>query len=139
MSRVAKITKHPQRTEYFSDIPTNFDLNAFTNQLGVDKDFDAINNSIRKCILTMFDEVPYEPLFGSNIKNLLFENDTPDMVEITKTLIEQSLNQNEKRIQVIDIMIDKNFDDNEININITYAVVYTGDVAETTVFIRRIR
>lgn len=58
----------------FVDLPMFFTRNSFTGDLNIRKDSLAIKDSLKNIILTIFNERPFDPEFGSNVMISLFEN-----------------------------------------------------------------
>jgi hypothetical protein len=106
----------------YSDIDFKFER-IQRNDLVKLTDTDAINQSIKNIILTIPGEVPFEPLFGSNVKRLLFEQMTPATTLILKNEIRMALKNFEPRIKINTIDIDPLYDNNQYSINIYYTVL----------------
>ena len=58
----------------FSDVNVTFTPHPVTGKLPVLKNADAVKRAVRNLILTNFGERPYDPLYGGNVRALLFEN-----------------------------------------------------------------
>ena len=58
----------------FKDVSATFKLNPINLDLITLSNENAIARSIRNLIFTIPGEKPFEPLIGSNVTNLLFEN-----------------------------------------------------------------
>ncbi len=97
------------------------------------EDEDSINQSIINILMTQQQEVPFDPLFGSGIRNLLFEK----MNKITEYSLKQeiifALNNHEPRIEINTITIEPNYDNHEYTITIDYSIIYLNQNVITQV------
>jgi len=80
---------------------------------------DAIRESIEQILLVTKGERVYRPMVGSGLNSLLFEQNTPVLQALMREEIRRSIRAQEKRIQVIDILI-KSYD-NRIEVRVTYS------------------
>lgn len=92
------------------------------------KDSEAINQSIRNILFTMRGEVPFDPLFGSGIHNLLFEKISPVTELLLRDEIQLSLENHEPRIVINNIEIRSDFDLNSYEIDIEYKIIYLNTI-----------
>ena len=114
----------------YSDFNFNLSLNYET---GIDKvyDIDTINQSIKNILLTKKGEVPFNPLFGSEVFQLLFEKiDNFTIYKIKKEII-VALENFEPRIKIKDIFIEGIPDNQEYNVRIEYLIVYLNTIEST--------
>ena len=83
---------------------------------------DQIKSNIINYILTNKGERVLNPNFGSNIRNLLFENITDNyLLEITQ-LISAELSTFFPMVNIQQFNITPNYDNNEVSVNIIYSV-----------------
>jgi phage baseplate assembly protein W len=83
---------------------------------------DQIKSNIINYILTNKGERVLNPNFGSNIRNLLFENITDNyLLEITQ-LISAELSTFFPMVNIQQFNITPNYDNNEVSVNIVYSV-----------------
>ena len=61
----------------FSDLSITFTPHPVTGKPVVKKNAEAVKNALKNLIYTNRFERPYEPAFGSDIRNRLFENFDP--------------------------------------------------------------
>jgi len=123
----------------FSDFLFDFKKHPITGDLLAVTNVQSVINSVKKIIKTNNYEIPYNPTFGANIYQYLFENFTP----VTKHKIENDIRfaiQNfEKRVNIIDIVVNDMPDDNAINITLTFSIINTPDPITLTTTLTRIR
>ena len=87
-----------------------------------DSTTDQIKSNIINYILTNKGERVLNPNFGSNIRNLLFENITDNyLLEITQ-LISAELSTFFPMVNIQQFNITPNYDNNEVSVNIIYSV-----------------
>lgn len=65
----------------FKDFAISFSNNPTTKDFGMVKNENAIKQSVRNLISTIFGERPFQPDIGSRVKGLLFENFDPFSVD----------------------------------------------------------
>ena len=68
-------------------------------------------------------EVPFEPEFGSNISSVLFENVDETAAITIKDEIENSIENFEPRVSLIDVEVEPDYDNNELIAKILYTIV----------------
>jgi phage baseplate assembly protein W len=86
---------------------------------------EQLHANILSFLLTNRGERLFQPTFGANLRNFIFEqistNTLDDLNEILKSRIEQQF----PRVRVFDIEIDADPDVNTINVSFTYRVTQT--------------
>jgi len=107
---------------FYSDIDWNLERET-TNDIKVVEDATSINQSIKNILLTNRGEVFFDPLFGSGIRQLLFEK----MDVVTEYLLEQEINyaieNYEPRIKINNIDIESNYDTLVYSVSIEYIII----------------
>jgi len=123
----------------FSDLGVTMTAHPVNKKLPVFKNEEAVKRAIKNLILTSRFERPYEPLFGCNIYDRLFENFDPIEEASLKADIEEAISNYEPRAIVEDTIVRANFDQNELNVTIRFRVVNQPEPTELEVVIQRIR
>ena len=111
-----------QRVGIGVDIPFNAG-GVFTPNYETKK---AIRNNLINFFLTNPGERPANPSFGGGLRNFNFEQLAEDNVEFLKEDIENKLQTEFPDVVVGEVNVISNQDQNEIIVNITYAVANTG-------------
>tara|TARA_Y100000356_G_scaffold94789_1_gene80196 strand:+ start:30 stop:437 length:408 start_codon:yes stop_codon:yes gene_type:complete len=111
-----------QRVGIGVDIPFNAG-GVFTPNYETKK---AIRNNLINFFLTNPGERPANPSFGGGLRNFIFEQLAEDNVEFLKEDIENKLQTEFPDVVVGEVNVISNQDQNEIVVNITYAVANTG-------------
>ena len=112
-----------RRSQGFLDLSASFQNNPMSNDLISLKNETAIARSVRNLILTTQGERPFQPVLGSNVNNLLFDNMDKLTAASLKTEIETTIENYEPRVDINDIIVDPNYDNNEFNVTIQYYIV----------------
>jgi len=112
-----------RRSQGFLDISASWQNNPLSNDLIGLKNENAIARSVRNLILTTQGERPFQPVLGSNVNNLLFDNMDKLTASALKDEIRNTIENYEPRVELEDIIVDPNFDNNEFNVTIQYYIV----------------
>tara|TARA_Y100001970_G_scaffold78786_1_gene100358 strand:- start:441 stop:854 length:414 start_codon:yes stop_codon:yes gene_type:complete len=107
----------------FKDLAVSFNANPSTGDFGVVKNENAIKQSVRNLILTMFGERPFQRDIGSRVKALMFEPWDPFSVDAIKSEIFNCLSRLEPRIQVTGVGLRDESDINSVHVSIDYKIV----------------
>lgn len=128
-----------KRRIVYSDITVNLDVHPDTGDLFLITNENAIKQSLKNLILTQVYERLYDPSFGGNLKRSLFELMTADELVVLKTQIENSIQNQEPRVQLITINLEADYAADGVNITLTYAINNLPGVFHLTQFVDRIR
>ena len=112
-----------RRSQGFLDISASWQNNPLSNDLIGLKNENAIARSVRNLILTTQGERPFQPVLGSNVNNLLFDNMDKLTAAALKDEIRNTIENYEPRVELEEIIVDPNFENNEFNVTIQYYIV----------------
>ena len=112
----------------FKDLAISFNANPSTGDFGVVKNENAIKQSVRNLILTMFGERPFQPSIGSSVKMLLFEPWDPFAVDTIKSEIFNVIKRLEPRVRCTGVGLRDESDINSVHISIDYTIVGQQEV-----------
>ena len=112
-----------RRSQGFLDISASWQNNPLSNDLIGLKNENAIARSVRNLILTTQGERPFQPVLGSNVNNLLFENMDKLTAAALKDEIRNTIENYEPRVEIEEIIVDPNFENNEFNVTVQYYIV----------------
>ena len=112
-----------RRSQGFLDISASWQNNPLSNDLIGLKNENAIARSVRNLILTTQGERPFQPVLGSNVNNLLFDNMDKLTAAALKEEIRNTIENYEPRVEIEEIIVDPNFENNEFNVTIQYYIV----------------
>ncbi len=114
VERVSKAFKDLSMT--FQVNPINYDLIALKNE-------SAIARSIRNLVLTYPGERFFNENLGSKVSRSLFENIDEISSSIIKDEKENTIRYYEPRVDLIDVIVDPDYDNNNFNVTINYYIV----------------
>ena len=107
----------------FKDISMSFENNPLTQDLIALKNENAIARSIKNIVFTSPGEKFFEPDFGADVAESLFET----MDDLTGSFVEdqirESIDEFEPRVKLIDVIALPGFDNNAFDVTIKYEVV----------------
>ena len=107
----------------FKDVSMSFKFNPLSGDLIALKNENAIARAVRNIVLTTPGEKFFDPDFGSNVSEILFEN-VDDITAVSiEDEIKSSLKNYEPRVELINVTVDPNFDANQFDVRITYRIV----------------
>ena len=107
----------------FKDLSMTFQSNPLNGDLIAIKNVNAITSSIRNIVLTIPGEKFFDPDFGSNVSNLLFENVDDITASQIQEEIEFSINNYEPRVKLLDVKVIADNDNASFDTIITYEVI----------------
>lgn len=83
-----------------------------------------VRESIRQIILTALGERPLEPTFGSDVRRVVFQENSPSLDAIAVDILFRALERWEPRIEVQDITITRE-KYGRIDITVSYVNIYS--------------
>lgn len=97
--------------------------NPFTNDISTLSNSEAIKASVRNIVLTAPGEKFFNPNFGSKITKLLFEPLDPFLIDAIQNEILNTIRNHEKRVTVRKVRCKANYDDNSIDVYLSYKII----------------
>ena len=110
-------------TQKYKDVSMSFKSNPLNDDLIGLKNESAIARSIRNIVFTLPGEKFFDPNFGSDISQSLFENIDEISAVAIREEIEYSIKTYEPRVNLLEVESIPNFDNNEYNVVITYEII----------------
>ena len=107
----------------YKDVSMSFKSNPLNDDLIGLKNESAIARSIRNIVFTLPGEKFFDPNFGSDISQSLFENIDEISAVTIREEIEYSIKTYEPRVNLLEVESIPNFDNNEYNVVITYEII----------------
>ena len=102
-------------------------------------DAAAVKQAVKNLLLTNRYEKPFQPEFGGNLNNLLFELVDNDTVYEIDGTIREAIKRYEPRARVRQVATNLQPDANSIGITITFQIVNTEEVVTLDTTITRLR
>lgn len=110
-------------TRLYKDIDLSFAQNPNTLDFSKKIDVQAVKQSMKILMNTMYYEKPFDPNFGSSIRSMLFENFGDDTAKRLADAIKEAFENYEPRVKIEQIECIPNIDSNEYDINIHFYVL----------------
>lgn len=132
-------TARTKKITIYQDFKKNLEKSPVSNDLTVFKDEDAVKESIKNLILTNRGERLMQPNLGGDIQAMLFENITPSVITLIEDKIRDTIEINEPRAELIDIIVSSNIDDNQVNVRIVFYIKNVEQPISLDVFLERTR
>jgi phage baseplate assembly protein W len=107
----------------FKDVSMSFQVNPLTYDLITISNETAIARSIRNLILTQTGERFFNEELGSEIKRALFNNMDIISADAVKSQISTVINAYEPRVELIEVLVEPDFDNNTFNVSISYRII----------------
>ena len=112
-----------RRSIGFKDLSASFENNPLNNDLIGLRNENAIARSVRNLVQTIQGDRPFQPVLGSNVQNLLFDN----MDKLTASAIKQeiinTIENYEPRVEMGEVTVEPNYDNNEFQVSVQYYIV----------------
>jgi phage baseplate assembly protein W len=107
----------------FKDLSMSFQVNPINYDLIAIKNETAIARSIRNLVLTYPGERFFNENLGSKVSRSLFENIDDISASVIKDEIENTINNYEPRVDLIDVIVDPDYDNNNFNVTVNYYII----------------
>jgi len=107
----------------FKDISMTFQINPLNSDLIALKNESAIARSIRNIVFTLPGEKFFNPIFGSRVSRLLFENIDEISASNIRDEIATSIVNFEPRVELKNVEVFPDYDNNSFNAVIVYNIV----------------
>tara|TARA_B100000579_G_C22817146_1_gene848538 strand:+ start:692 stop:1093 length:402 start_codon:yes stop_codon:yes gene_type:complete len=112
-----------RKSRAFKDISLSFMPHPVTNDMPVLLNERAITRSVRNIVETIPTEKFFDPLFGSNVRGLLFENYTQTTSYIIEDQIKTSIRNYEPRVNNIRTIVQGKPDLNAFEVTVVFDIV----------------
>jgi phage baseplate assembly protein W len=107
----------------FKDLSMTFQINPLNYDLIALKNESAISRSIRNLVLTLPGERFFNQNLGSRVKSSLFSNIDELTSSVIKDEIQNTIENYEPRVSLIEVIVSPNYDQNEFNVTIKYKII----------------
>ena len=109
--------------QQFKDISASFQINPLNRDLIQLKNANAIARSIRNLIMTVPGERPFNPVLGSQVTNLLFENLDKLTASTIKSEIINTVTNFEPRVRLNEVIVKAQPNNNQFDVQIQYYII----------------
>lgn len=125
--------------ERYSDFLLSFDKNPQTGNLGRVVNEQSIKQSLKTLILTDLGERFYAPTTGSKLKATLFDPVDPSTADLIRTTIIQCIQNNEPRVNLIEVVVADDPDGNRYVVSIIFNLINIPDALQLDLLLKRAR
>ena len=136
---MATITPLTRRREIHSDFHKDLALLPGRNDIARRVNENSVKEAIKNILLTNRGERLFQPLVGSDIQSMLFENATPVTSILIRDRIESALQAYEPRCGIMDVEVIGDIDSNTIRINVVFYVINSETPETLSIDIDRVR
>ena len=107
----------------FKDVMVTFGKHPNTDDVLVAKDETAIKIALQNLVMTQRGERPFQPRIGSRIPELLFDMLDYATAATISDEIRDLITQYERRVNLVNVITDPNFDSNNYSVYIEYEII----------------
>jgi phage baseplate assembly protein W len=123
----------------FKDFDLNMKSHPVTGKLITRKNNDSLKQALKCLILTDKGERPFRPLFGSDIRQRLFDLMDPAIASTIEFDVMTAIKNYEERVELIAVGVDGDPDSNNLVVNITFRPINTQVPSTLVVSLETIR
>ena len=107
----------------FKDLSASFQTNPLNNDLIALKNESAIARSVRNLVLTGRGERPFQPILGTGVSRLLFENMDKLTASSIRSEIRTTIENYEPRVEINEILVEPDFEGNAFHVTLQYFII----------------
>ena len=126
------------RTKLYSDIDLTFAVKP-SGEIFKKTDAAAVKQAVKNLMLTNYFEKPFQPLFGANLRSLLFDLADDDAEEDIEERCKHAINIFEPRAQALNIIATARPDRNSVSVVVQFRVINTDELVKFTSTLARLR
>lgn len=107
----------------FKDLSASFQTSPLSNDLIALKNESAIARSVRNLVLTIQGERPFQPVLGTGVSRLLFENMDKLTASAIRSEIRTTIENYEPRVEINEIIVEPDFERNAMDVTLQYFII----------------
>ena len=107
----------------FKDLSASFQTNPLSNDLIALKNESAIARSVRNLVLTIQGERPFQPVLGTGVSRLLFENIDKLTASAIRSELRTTIENYEPRVEINEIIVEADFERNAFDVTLQYFII----------------
>jgi phage baseplate assembly protein W len=138
-TRADQYTQLKQTPIQYTDFFDKFFAHPVTGDVATIKNADSIKQSLKNLIYTNYGERFFQPGIGSNVYKSLFEPNDQFVQEDLQYHIRETIEQNEPRVNLIQVYVKSDFDTDQIAVNIVFSIINTSAVQNLNMILQRVR
>ena len=107
----------------FKDLSASFQTNPLSNDLIALKNESSIARSVRNLVLTIQGERPFQPVLGTGVSRLLFENMDKLTASAIRSELRTTIENYEPRVEINEIIVEPDFERNAFHVTLQYFII----------------
>ena len=107
----------------FKDLSASFQTSPLSNDLIALKNESAIARSVRNLVLTGQGERPFQPVLGTGVSRLLFENMDKLTASAIRSEVRTTIENYEPRVEINEIIVEPDFEGNAMHVTLQYFII----------------
>ena len=107
----------------FKDLSASFQTSPLNNDLIALKNESAIARSVRNLVLTVRGERPFQPILGTGVSRLLFENMDKLTASAIRSELRTTIENYEPRVEINEIIVEPDFERNAFHVTLQYFII----------------
>jgi len=107
----------------FKDLSASFQTNPLSNDLIALKNESSIARSVRNLVLTIQGERPFQPVLGTGVNNLLFDNMDKLTASAIRSELRTTIENYEPRVEINEIIVEADFERNAFDVTLQYFII----------------
>ena len=107
----------------FKDLSASFQSSPLSNDLITLKNESAIARSVRNLVLTGQGERPFQPILGTGVSRLLFENMDKLTASAIRSELRTTIENYEPRVEINEIIVEADFERNAFDVTLQYFII----------------
>ncbi len=107
----------------FKDLSASFQSSPLSSDLIALKNESAIARSVRNLVLTIQGERPFQPVLGTGVSRLLFENMDKLTASAIRSEIRTTIENYEPRVEINEILVEPDFEGNAMHVTLQYFII----------------
>ena len=136
---VSLVSPRQKKFTVYTDFKMDLEQSPVSKDLTLNKNEDAVKESIKNLILTDRGERLMQPNIGGNVRAMLFENITPAVLKLIEEQIRTTIKLHEPRADLIDVIVSSNIDDNTVVVKIVFYISTNSQPITLSVILERTR
>ena len=107
----------------FKDLSASFQTSPLNNDLIALKNESAIARSVRNLVLTGRGERPFQPILGTGVSRLLFENMDKLTASAIRSELRTTIENYEPRVEINEIIVEPDPEGNAMDVTLQYFII----------------
>ena len=126
------------RTKLYKDIDLTF-ANKPSGEIFKKESAAAVKQAVKNLMLTNYFEKPFQPRFGGNLREMLFDLADDDAEEDIEDRIKNAIGVFEPRAQALNVTAVATPERNSIRVTVEFRVINTQETVTVTTVLARLR